>query len=296
MFERIKSLWREPLLHFLLLGFALFLYYDLAGDNTEVPPKRIHVERGQVQQLASNFERTWSRPPTPAELDSMVEGHVREEVFYREALAMGLDRDDPLVRRRMRMKLEFMLEDLASQDVEDAVLQTWLRQNADNFLVEAQASFTHVYLNPDRRADLDGDAAQLLARLQDGADPNTLGDPTLAQRTYQLASESEIARDLGDEFARIVVSLPPGNWSGPHYSPFGAHLVYVDAHSEARQPELAEVRDRVLREYQAQQRKKQKDLAYQKLRETYEVTIETPNDQNNASAGVVFDANARETQ
>ncbi len=296
MFERVKNLWREPLLHFLLLGFALFLYYDFAGENVEAPPKRVHVERGAVQQLAANFERTWSRPPTVQEIDAMVEGYVREEIFYREALAMGLDQDDPLVRRRLRMKLEFMLEDLSAQAVDDSVLETYLQQNADDFRIETELSLVQVYLNPDNRAELATDAARLLTSLEGGADPAALGDPTLAPRFYQLARKSEIARDFGEEFAATVSGLPPGAWSGPHYSPFGAHLVRVDKRNEARMPALAEVRDQVLREYRAQQSKLQKDIAYQKLRETYEITVDSLEGMEGADANVVSEATVETAQ
>jgi hypothetical protein len=274
MVKRILGLWREPLLHFLLLGFALFLYYDLGSDDAGAPPRRIHVERGQVQQLVANFERTWSRTPTAEELDAMVEGHVREEVFYREALAMGLDRDDPMVRRRLRMKLEFILEDLTPQDVSDTALEDFVRQNADDFRRQTQVSFRHVYLDPDRRPDLPADAARLLAALNDGANANELGDPTLAPRNYQRARQDEIERDFGQELAREVVALPPGAWRGPVYSPFGAHLLKIDERIEARLPPLAEIRDEVLRDYLARQRQRQKDLAYERLREGYEVTVE----------------------
>ena len=292
----LKTLWHEPLLHFLLLGFALFGYYELSGDETEAPPKRIVVGSGQVEQLTNNFQRTWMRPPTPDELDELIESHVREEVFYREALAMGLDQNDPIVRRRMRMKLEFILDDLSTQVVDDAVLETYLQQHAENFRVETQVSFSQVFLNPDRRPELDADATQILADLNAGADPDTLGDATLAPRSYQMARQSEVERDFGNEFARSVVSLPPGNWSGPHDSPFGAHLVRVDNRLDARLPALAEVRDRVLQEYQAQQREKQKDLAYEKLRETYEVTIEPLENTKSTGAGLLLDANASEAQ
>ena len=274
MFERIKTLWREPLLHFLLIGLALFLYYDLASENAEAPPKRIHVERGQVQQLASNFERTWSRPPTPRELVAIVEGYVREEVFYREAMAMGLDQNDPMVRRRMRMKLEFMLEDLSGQDASDEVLSDFLARNPDRFREEARVSFHQVFLNPDLRPDLEKDARELLSHLNEGTDPEALGDRTLVPRTYPPTSQGEIARDFGDAFARQLVSLPAGEWSGPVHSPFGAHLVKVDSRTDARLPELAEIRDEVLRDYLAEKRVQQKNLAYEKLRESYQVTVD----------------------
>jgi hypothetical protein len=277
MVKRILGLWREPLLHFLLLGCALFLYYDLASDDAVAPPKRIHVERGQVQQLVASFERTWSRPPTPEELDAMVEGYVREEVFYREALAMGLDRDDPMVRRRMRMKLEFILEDLTPEDVSDAVLEEFVQQNADDFRRQPQVSFRQVYLDPDRRPDLPADAERLLAALNDGAKADELGDPTLAPRAYQRARQDEIERDFGQDLAREVAALPPGAWRGPVYSPFGAHLLKIDERIEAHLPPLADIRDEVLRDYLSQQRQRQKDLAYERLREGYEVTVEPLN-------------------
>ena len=293
---RIRSLWREPLLHFLLIGLALFVYYDLAGDNVEAPPNRIHVDRGQARQLASNFERTWSRPPTAEELKAMIEAHIREEVFYREALAMGLDRDDPMVRRRLRMKLEFMLEDLSTQDVDDAALETYLQQNAARFANETELSFVQVYLDPERRPELESDAAGLLARLGNGADPDDLGDPTLAPRFLEFARESEISRQFGDKFAREIVTLPTGQWAGPIYSPFGAHLVKIDHRVDARLPELGEIRGRVLRDYQAEQRREQKDLAYERLRTNYEISVEPLSVGGDAGDTTAPDAGADETR
>ena len=275
----IQTLWREPLLHFLLIGFALFLYYDFVGTGDSEAPaaKRIVVSSGQVEQLAANFTRTWSRLPTEQELDTMVESHVREEVFYREAMAMGLDQNDPMVRRRMRMKLEFMLEDLSGQDASDEVLSEFLNQNSDSFRDEVQLTLRHVYLNPDQRPQLENDADELISRLNNGSAPEALGDQTLAPRTYQLARQSEVARDFGDEFARQLASLPIGDWSGPVYSPFGAHLVKIEARIDARLPELAEIRGEVQREYLAEKREQQKNLAYEKLREAYEITVEPLN-------------------
>jgi hypothetical protein len=294
MTELLSRLRREPLLHFLFIGAALFAYYDIVGEgDNEAPPKRIHVSGGEVAQLAANFERTRMRQPTQDELDAMVDSHVREEIFYREAMAMGLDQNDPMVRRRMRMKLEFMLEDLSGQDASDEVLSDFLKQNPDRFRDEAKITLRQVYLDPDRRPDLENDAAQLLSRLNAGDDPKSLGDRTLAPRIYQLAPRSEVARDFGDEFAREVASLPAGEWSGPVYSPFGAHLVKIDTHIDARLPELAEIRDEVLREYLAEKREQQKNLVYEKLREGYEVTVEPL---NTGGTGALSRAVAGETR
>jgi len=274
MYPVITRLWREPLLHFLLIGAALFVYYGLAGNRVEVAPKRIHVDRGQQQQLADGLQRTWSRPPTRQEFEAIVDSHVRDEVFYREALAMGLDRDDPMVRRRLRMKLEFILEDLTQQEIGDGELEAYLQQNADAFRRPPLVSFRQVYLDPERHPDLPADAARLLTELNGGADADDLGDPTLLPRNFQQAPQSLVERSFGGDFAAAVVALPAGAWQGPVYSPFGAHLVRVDERVDARLPQLAEIRGDVLREYRAQQVRQQKDLAYQKLREGYEISIE----------------------
>ena len=292
----IKNLWREPLVHFLLIGAALFLVYDLTREVASEAPNRIVVNSGQVEQLAANFKRTWMRPATEDELAALVENHVREEVFYREALAMGLDQNDPLVRRRMRMKLEFILEDLSSQEVTNEELTIFLQQHPDKFRTEAQVSFQQVFLNPDKRKDMDSDAKKLQASLNGGAAPETLGDPTLVPYKFSLATQSEIARSLGERFAQDAIKLTPGDWTGPVYSAYGGHLLKVSERVEARQPELAEIRALVKREYLVQRRKEQKNLAYQKLREGYEVTIEPVKTAQTTGGGIIATAQAGEAK
>ena len=272
-----KKLLREPLVHFLLIGAVLFLVFDITRDESGDAPNRILVDRNQVQQLAAQFQRTWLRPPTEQELAGLVEGHVRDEVYYREALAMGLDQNDPQVRRRMRLKLEFILEDLSAEDPPgDEVLTAFLHENADRFEISPQLWFRQVYLNPDKRQDLAGDAGNLLEELADRADPETLGDPSMLPFDFPAAFRSEIARTFGAEFADRVVELDTGAWQGPIYSGLGAHLVLVTERREARLPELLEIRGQVEREYLAQRRQVLKDQAYQKLREGYEIIIEPP--------------------
>ena len=270
----IKRLWREPLLHFLLIGFSLFLFYGLTNEQGNEAPNRIVVNSNQVEKLAANFKRTWMRPPTEDELTALAENHVREEVFYREALAMGLDQNDPLVRRRMRMKLEFILEDLSSQDVTDEALSVYLKQHPDKFRRPAQVSFQQVFLNPEKRKDLAADVQKLRTKLNDGAAPQSLGDSTLVPAEYSLVTQGEIARSFGERFADDVIQLTPGDWTGPVHSAYGVHLVKVSERIEANSPTLAEIRPLVEREYLMQKRKEQKDLAYQTLRKGYEVTIE----------------------
>ena len=271
---RMKLVWREPLVHFLALGAALFLVFGLTQETGGKGPKQILVDADQVEQLAAQFSRTWLRPPTEEELASLIESHVRDEVYYREALAMGLDQNDPMIRRRMRQKLEFLLEDLTAEEPGDEVLATFLQEHRDEFQVEPRVSFRQLYLNPDRRRDLEGDAQMMLQRLRAGEAPESVGDPTLVQYELTLATQSEIARSFGEAFAQDVVALAPGAWTGPIHSGLGAHLVLVTERREGRLPELAEVRNRVAAEYLAQRRQELKDMAYRKLREGYEVIIE----------------------
>ena len=282
-----RKFWREPLVHFLAIGALLFLAFDLSRDENSNAPNRILVDRNQVQQLAAQFQRTWLRPPTEQELAGLVEAHVRDEVYYREALAMGLDQNDRQVRRLMRLKLEFILEDLSAETPpDDEVLAAFLRENADRFEISPQVWFRHVYLNPDKRQDLAGDARNLLEELVSGVDPETLGDPNMLPMEFPAAYRSEIARIFGAGFADQVVELDAGAWNGPIYSGLGAHLVLVSERRESRLPELSEIRDQVEREYLAQRRQVLKDQAYQRLREGYEIVVEPPGEDEGSALAV----------
>ena len=187
---------------------------------------------------------------------------------------MGLDRNDPQVRLRMRMKLEFLLEDLTADEAPDEkVLSAYLRQHEDKFFVEPQVSFSQLYLDPDKHPDFETVALNTLVSLNHGAAPESVGDQTLLQYEYRLATKTDITRSFGKEFADDVVKQTPGDWTGPLYSGLGVHLVKVSERVEGRLPELSEVRDQVERDYTAERRKELKDIAYQRLREGYEIVV-----------------------
>ena len=269
-----NKLVHEPLVHFLLIGAAIFVFYSLTRDIDSEGPNRIVVTQGQQEQLVANFNRTWLRPPNKDELAGLVDNYVREEVFYREAMAMGLDQDDPMLRRRMRMKLEFILEDLSAQTVTDADLTAFLQKYPGKFRAETRLSFQQVFLDPKKRKDIEADARDLLTRLNNGVASDSVGDSTLSPYEYKLVTQSDIRRSLGEGFAKEVAELSPGDWTGPVYSAYGAHLLKVSERIEARLPELAEIRDLVKREYLVVLKQQQKDLVYKKLRDNYEVTVE----------------------
>jgi hypothetical protein len=270
----LKNLWREPLLHFLIVGVALFYIFDLRQGEQSEAPNRIVVDGTQIQQLTEKFKRTWLRTPTQVELDGLIENHIREEVFYREALAMGLDQGDPLVKNRLKTKLEYMLEELSAVEASEEELTAFLNKHADRFRVQTRLSFQQVYLNPEKRPDVKQDAGIVLAKLQGGISPQSIGDATMLPAEYTLASTDEIARSFGAEFAQEVVKQQPGDWAGPFSSAYGLHLIKVREQREARLPPLAEIRNIVEREYMVEQKKIQKDKAYQKLLEGYEIIVE----------------------
>jgi len=287
----MRTLLREPLVHFLILGAALFLVFDLGGDTDQPGERRIVVTAGQVEQLAAQFSRTWLRPPTPSELDGLVERYVRSEIYYREALAMGLGQDDPYVRNRLALKLEVLLDDLSAEaEPTDAELARFLNDHVERFAEPARLSFRQVYLSPDRGPDPAAEAQRLLELLRSGADPDGLGDVSMLLTGLESATPEEIARQFGEDFAEAMVGLQPGGWVGPVRSAFGTHLVRLSQRQPARQPALAEIRDAVLAEWRDQRRREAKEQAYQRLRERYEVVMEPAAQAGGADAAIAATA------
>ena len=274
----MKSLLREPLVHFLLIGGALFLIFEMFSGPVGLQSNRIVVTPGQIEFLQANFTRTWQRPPTAQELKGLTDNYVLDEISYREATALGLDRDDPTIRSRMRLKLETLNEDIAAAAATDQDLQAFLEQHPDSFRREPQVAFRQVYLNPDRRANVEADARALLAQLQ-AAGPETdlagFGDSLMvATNDLQLSPVSDIGRLFGEQFGRQIVDLEPGRWQGPVKSGYGLHLVYVTEKEPARLPELAEVRNQVEREWIFARKKEMQEAMYKKLMEKYTIIIE----------------------
>jgi len=277
----IRLLLREPLVHFVALGLALFGARALltAGDGSEAD-RRIQVTATEVQWLASTWESRWQRPPTEDELRGLVDAYIREEVLYREALDVGLDRDDQVIRRRLVQKLEFITEDLASQvQPSEATLQGFFRDSIDRYRLPERRSFEHVYFNPDRRGGrLDADVSQVLAELR--AQPVALaraverGDRFMLPHEYRRLSPDEVARNFGSRFADALFALESGEWQGPLVSGYGLHLVRVTEVEEGRVPALAEVRDDVLLDYATAVRKQASEALYEGLRAQYEIEID----------------------
>ena len=275
----MKKILREPLLHFLLLGAAIFAAYGLVSKPSSGEPGKIVISRRQIAAMAEGFTRTWRRPPTPVEIEGLIRDQVQEEVYCREAMALGLDKEDTIIRRRLRQKMEFVSDDVAAlAEPTDDELSAFLKSHVDTFRVQRQFTFSHVYLNPERHGEnLARDTAQLLARLQqagDKADISELGDSFLLEHKFQSLPASEIVKQFGEKFAAKLGELSPGQWHGPVESGYGVHLVWINERTEGRLPALAEVRDAVRREWGTARRLESNEKFYQELLKRYTVTIE----------------------
>jgi hypothetical protein len=275
----VMKITREPLFHFFLLGAAIFAVYGLATRHKTDKPGKIVVTQGTLENLVTGFSRTWQRPPTEEELQGLVRDYIREEAAYREALALGLDRDDMIVRRRLRQKLEFLSDELATRtEPGDAELQSFLQTHIVSFQPEPLFSFRQIYFNPQvHGGNLHRDMVRTLEDLERAGsrtDTADLGDPFLLERSFENVSLSDVKRTFGDQFASTLAALRLGVWQGPIDSGYGTHLVFVAQRSEGRLPALDEVRDQVRREWLDAKRKEATDKFYRAILSRYEVKIE----------------------
>jgi hypothetical protein len=278
--SKVSAWWpREPLVHFLAIGALLFIASSWLGDSRS-GSNRIVITPGQIDSIAAAFTRTWLRPPTEQELKAQVDELVREEIAAREATVMGLDRDDTIIRRRLRQKLEFVAEDaFDTASPTDTELQTWLDAHAEQFRKEPRIAFRQVYLSPNKHgASLAVDADALREQLSSASlDVNidTLGDSLMLPRDVELSSTSTVARLFGADFIDQVLKVEPGRSVGPVRSGYGWHIVFVGERQDGAMPELAEVRPQVERLFTSERRQRQLQAMYTRLLDHYQVTIET---------------------
>lgn len=276
MFSPLLRRWlKEPLIHFAVLGAGLFALHARVAPE---PANRIVVAASFVDALRREHAQRTGAPPTPDEERGLIERFVEEEILYREAVALGLDRGDPIVRRRLAQKMSFLAEDTAAaSEPTDAELDAFLAAHADRYREPERASFRHVFASRDRRgAAAEGDARRLLDDLRGGADPASIGDPFLQGSSFARRSPADIEAVFGPAFAAAVRAAPTGSWSGPFASSFGAHAVLVTEREPAATPKLATLRARVRQDYLDERRTSAAKTAALRLRPRYSVDVERP--------------------
>ena len=283
----------EPLLHFLLLGALLFWLYGALNRGALDAPSEIVVDRARVESITAQFQRTWQRPPTAQEMQGLIDSWVREEVFYREGLALRLDRDDPVVRRRVGQKLTAMADVQTPVEASEAELQAWLVAHPDDYRMEPRYQLRQVYFNPERHGErLEAEVAAARAALEHGSTA-TLGDATLLPGSLDRAPASEVAKTFGQDFAAALAALPVGDWQGPVQSGYGVHLVQISAREPGRIPLLSEVRAAVERDLLRARADKSGEAFYQSLRQRYSVRVESEPDTADSGGTIGALAKAR---
>jgi hypothetical protein len=298
----LKKLIREPLLHFLLIGAGMFLLFGWKGNPTALTSgqaglgaAKIVVTQSDIDQMIAVFGKTRQRTPTTEELQGLIEDFVRNEIYYREAIAIGLDRDDAVMKRRMRQRMEFIMEDVTSgMEPTDEDLKAFMKKYPENYLIDPKLSFRQVYVNYDKRGkNAESDARQILAHLNAGADPDSVGDPFLLESEIKLSPLWDISKQFGEPFSKSLLQLKQRRWEGPIRSGYGIHLVFVKKRVGGRLPELKEVREALKRDWTYERQKELKDAAYAKIRERYTVTVEEPKAETATAAAANTKAVAR---
>ena len=280
----LKRALREPLVHFLILGLALFAIYAFTNRGNARNPQsyQVALTLDDLRQLQVGFAAQWRRPPTTQEMMGLLENRIREEILYREALAMGLDKDDTIVRRRMAQKMEFLAEDVAAaHEPTSQELKAWFDKNPSLFTQPARVSFRTVYFSPDRRGPhAKEDAAKALGKLsgKPATSPGAaaLGDSFMLPDYMADRTPDQIAKDFGPPFAKTLFEQKPGAWTGPIESGYGWHLVFLDSLIPARASAFDEVEPDVKTAWLAAQKAEAWDKAYKTMRAKYEILLPAP--------------------
>jgi peptidyl-prolyl cis-trans isomerase C len=273
---------REPLLHFLVIGAALFVIYhwlNPTAANSDTS-RRIELTNDDIRQLEISWTAQWQRRPTPEEMRNLVEDKVRQEILYREGLALGLDRGDTIVKRRLAQKMEFLTDDISAlRDPSLNELKKWYAKNRSHFSLPSRITFRHLYFSPDKRGAQARDAAasaleKLTGKAANTIDQATLADPFMFQDHYGDRTPDQVANVFGAKFAKELFKLKPGAWNGPVESGLGWHLVWVESITPRRTPEFEEVDiSQIKSQWLSVQRAETKRELFAAMRARYEIVL-----------------------
>lgn len=270
----IARVLQDPLLHFLILGGLLFGAVSLWGTGARLQNEIVITKAGQ-KHLADLFALTWQREPSADELKNLVEGHIKEEVYYREALALGLDDNDTIVRRRLRQKLEFMQEDLSSlEEPSEDELRVYFSSHKDQYKTDRNLSFKQILVSSKKLDASAVDALQTKAKLAAGATPESLSRSYLLPAFVKLETEKSIRNTFGSDFMAQISGLETGRWLGPIYSGFGTHFVNIALDQSAKPLTFAQAQKKVRLDFIQSRREAAAGSYYKNLRSQYQITIE----------------------
>lgn len=270
---------RQPLIHFLLAGVVLFTAASVIERNGASSFKTIHIKNAEIQRLQDVWSRQYGRNPTPAELQSLVNDYIREEIYYREAVGSGLDKEDTIIRRRLVEKMEFLSQEVADGDPDENELQAYFQKNQKRFQIPAQAAFTHIFFSPAKRGasiqtDVEHVRNLLASQKANEKLAGSLGDPFMLQSEYPPQTPDEVKALFGEEFAAGLFASSPGQWTGPIRSSYGLHLVRITQYTPPHVPNLEEVRNKVLTDFKNERLQTASEKYYASLRKRYRVQVD----------------------
>lgn len=269
--ELARASLREPLVHFLFVGFLIFILSAWRGGDVDPASRNITIDEAQVARLSTGWEATWRRPPNEREIDALIREYIKEEVYYREALRLGLDEDDNVIRRRLRSKMEFLaVAQIENARPDEAVLTAWLERYPARFGADTVISFDQIYLGQDN------DGRTVAKAIDAGADWTRLGEAISLPKSLENVKKAEVARLFGGDFAKTVVALAADDWQGPLSSGFGVHLVRVRKVASPSKPLLSDVRQAVENDWRTATLKQREASAYQALLDGYTIRIAKP--------------------
>jgi hypothetical protein len=270
--KRLLNLIREPLVLFFLLGFLLFFLYERTSAYVERNNKRIYVSQARLAMLEESYTKTWNRPPGNDELNALINDFIMDEIFYKEAVAMGLDKTDLTVKRRLRQMMEMMMDDFATIYPSEEQLRVYLAEHPEKFRRDDRISFRQLHFSMEEREE----AVQLLSRLQvsESAAEDYAGGLLLLSEYYEQEIKFEVDKAFGPYFTTKLFELETGSWTGPIESPFGWHLVYIFEKLEGEVPDLEDIWDVVEREWSVERKNEIKEEQYRILREQYKIVVE----------------------
>lgn len=281
MSNKFIRLFTEPLIQFLIIGAGIYgVYAMFATPEENFRDTLVHVDSNRINGFISEWEARWSRPPTREEINGLIQSYIKEDVLYRQAVSMGLNEDDPITRRRMAQKLEFLTSDLAMMvQPAEGELEQYFNDHSETYRAPDRMTFSQVFFDPDSRGDSTlEDAAEALLKLQAAGEPNEesmrVGDGFMLQRDFVSVTATEAARQMGSGFVEAVVQLVPGSWHGPVLSGYGVHLVYVFSYEKSPPAVFEDVRVAVLENWQSEQREQFNADFLENLKSRYEIVID----------------------
>lgn len=270
--KKLIRIIREPVFLFFTLGFLLFFVYTQTSNYYRNKNKTILINPEQIGLLQETFKKTWNRDPSDEEMEALIDNYIMDEIFFKEARAMGLDKSDPAIKRRLRQLIEMMVDEMTVVYPSEDQLNRYLQENQDKFRLDPTISLRQVYFQYDNK----NDAIDIMQKLNNGVkvNENKMGTVSMLQEVFKDETYRNIERVFGREFADAVFKLETKSWQGPVESAYGWHIVYISKITQGYVPELKEIWDQVEREWTLERKNELKEIQYSNLKEKYNIRFE----------------------